>query len=368
MTDYKSHLLTLFVILFITSEISAGELEGFKTLWQTHITENYFFYKPLEYSGCAIDTEFGRVFITNKNGEILSINSQTGRIEWRASLKNPIHRRPLYIEGILYVASTGGEILALDVSKKRYTILWEREISGGIISDITENKDRLFLLTERNILYSIGKKDGNIIYQINNDLNEGFTVYTNTPVIIREDKIIYTISTGELFVLHRDDGKLLYKIGIFNPDEKIDGFTGLIAENEHITLSTLSGSLFRIELENGKILWSRTLSPISTIKTDKESKNIYVFNTDGTIAIYDSEGKLLRKKMPIKKRILGADLNGNRLIVRYSDGKILSFSREDLTLISYIRLSAPVFAEIVYEQNYAYIFSSKGSLIKFFIK
>ncbi len=368
MTNCRFSSLLLIGILFLSAYSFAGEPDGFIPEWQTHITDNYFFYKPIEYSGCVSDSISQRVFVTNKNGEILSLNSKTGEIEWRVALKHPIHRKPLFSKGILYAANTGGEISAIDVSGKRPETLWKREISGGIISDITEDEGRLFLLTERNILYSIDTKDGKILYQINNDFNEGFTVYTNTPVIVEKDKIVYTVSTGQLFVLQRDDGRLLYKIDIFNTDEKIDGFTGLNLQGGYIILSTLSGFLYRIQLVDGKILWSRVLSQIITTRTDKESGNIFLFHSDGTIAVYDSEGRLLRKKLPLKRKILGADILGQRLIVRYSEGEILSFAKEDLSLFSYIRLSAPVFAEIGFEQNYAYIFSSKGSLIKFLIK
>ncbi len=368
MKVYRFSLFKILITLFLTSVVSAGELDGFLPIWQSHITENIFSYKPLEYAGCDIDPEYGRVFVANKNGELISLISDTGEIEWRFSVRDPIHRRPLYSKNILYAATTGGEIIALDVSKKRPAVLWNKKVHGGIISEITENEDRLFLLTERNTLYSINKKDGNIIYQINNDLTDGFTVYTDTPILVINDKIIYTLSTGQLFVLNRDDGKLIYKMEIFNSDEKIDGFTGLNIFNGHIIISTLAGELYKIELLSGKTLWSRSLSQISTMKTIKDNGDIFVFHTDGTIALYDNNGSLICKKMPLKRRIIGADLIGKRLIVRYLDGDIISFSKEDLTLTSYIRLSAPVFSSVTSDEKYAYIFSSKGNLIKFIIK
>ncbi len=368
MTGKPNIIFLLLAGTILIPPLFSSEFEGFIPHWQTRLTENLFVYKPFEYSGCVLDSEYQRIFVTNRNGEIISLDSVTGGIEWRFSLKHPIHLKPVYSEGILFAASTGGEITALDVSKGKPHIIWQKEIPGGIISDITTSDQKIFILTERNTLYSISAKDGSVIYHIGNDLTEGFTVYTNTPVILLGERLIYTLSTGELYVVNKNDGKLIYKIGIYNPDDKIDGFTGLTADSESILLSTQSGLLYRIGTESGKIIWSRTLAQISAIKRDEESRDIFVFHNDGTIAVYDPDGKTTRKKVFLKKNLIGADISGGRIIVRYSDGKMLLLSKNDLSLISSVRLSSPVLAKITYDQRYAYVFSSKGSLIKFLIK
>lgn len=365
--------LQLFIFLVLSVPISAiyshsAEYEGFITKWQIRLTDNLFSFRPLEYSGCAVNPEFQRIFVTNRNGEIISINTINGDIEWRLFLKHPIHLKPIYREGILYIASTGGEIIALDTTKKRPSILWKKEVQGGIISDITIDNDILIFLTERNTLHLLSIKNGSTIQQINNDFIEGFTIYSNTPIIALKDKIIYVLSTGELYSIDKNDSKTIYKINIFNPDDKIDGFTGLISYKNNIILSTLSGLLYKIDSESGKIIWSRTLSQISTIKQNEESGDIFVFHSDGTIAVYDSDGKTVIKKTFLKKHIIGADVNDKRIIVRYTDGKMLLLSKNDLSFISLIRLDSPLIAPITYEKNYAYVFSSKGSLIKFLIQ
>ncbi|MCX7958364.1 MAG: PQQ-like beta-propeller repeat protein, partial [Deltaproteobacteria bacterium] len=285
MNTNKTLLLISVAVILLLNSAKSAEFEGLIPKWQTRLTENFFEYRPLEYSGCVADSEYQRVFLTNRNGEIISLSSANGEVQWRFSLKHPIHLRPELKNGTLFAASTGGEITALDVSKKYPSLIWKKEIPGGIISDITLSHSEVILLTERNTLYSISAKDGSVIFQVNNDLPEGFTVYTNTPVIVSGEKIIYTLSTGELYILNRADGKLISKVSIYSPDDRIDGFTGLEADENSILLSTQSGLFYRIETKSGKIIWSRTLSQIARIARDRESANIYVFHSDGTISI-----------------------------------------------------------------------------------
>lgn len=368
MNKTRANLKILILIIFSVGICYADELDGFIPVWQTQVSDNLFIYKPVEYSSLELDKEFGRVFLSNKNGEIVSVDSNTGKILWRYKTGYISHRRPILSNNILFLASTEGKINAIDVSKKRPSQLFARDLSGGIISEITLDGDKIFLLTERNTLYCLNMRDGTTIFQVNNDFNEGFSIYTNTPILVVNDFIVYTISTGELFVLNKSDGKLLYKLNLYNPDDKIDGFTGLFSSNEYIILSTYSGLLYKLELKTGKIIWSRQLSVISDIKVDKDSHNIFIAHGDGYISIFDTEGKLLLKRRPLKEKIAGIDIAENRLIVRYLNGYIILLSKTDMYFLSSIRLSSPVISEINYDNRFAYLFSSKGLLIKLLIK
>ncbi|MGC8928731.1 MAG: PQQ-binding-like beta-propeller repeat protein [Myxococcota bacterium] len=368
MNKIRANLKILILIIFSVGICYSAELDGLIPVWQALVSDNLFIYKPVEYSGLELDKEFGRVFLSNKNGEIVSVDSDTGKILWRYKTGYISHRKPILSNNILFLASTEGKINAIDVSKKRPAQLFTRDLSGGIISEITLDGDRIFLLTERNTLYCLNMRDGTTIFQVNNDFNEGFSIYTDTPILAVKDYIVYTISTGELFVLNKSDGKLLYKLNLYNPEEKIDGFSGLFDLDEYIILSTYSGSLYKLELKTGKILWSRNLSGITSIKVDKENNNIYLANNDGTISIIDIDGKLLLKRRPLKEKVAGIDILGKRLIVRYLNGYIVSFLKTDLNPITFFRLSSPVISEINYDNRFAYLFSSKGLLIKILIK
>ncbi len=362
---------TIFILCFLTAIISglnSSELNGFITLWQSRITENYFFYKPFEYSSCVIDSEYGRIFSANRTGEITILDSKSGEIISRYRMKDAIHRKPAISDNILIAGSTGGQLIALDVSRKHPTLIWQKELNGGIISDIKIDKDRLFVLTERNSIYVISIKDGTAIFQINSELNEGYSIYTSTPILIWKNRIIYTTSTGELYLLDSENGKLNHKLNIFNADEKPDGFSGISVLDDDVFISTFSGLLLKIDLTSGRIIWTRNLNSIAKMNIDNISKNILIAHSDGEISIHNRDGMLLMIRLWLKNMINGFENYKNRMLVRYADGTVLLLSIEDLSLISSIRFASQILSEITFENNQAYIFSSRGILYKFYLK
>gem|GEM_PF-2993390 len=363
----KKYPIFLIVILSAIS-VSSTEYKGISTIWQSEITDNLFQFKPSEYSGVEIDPRFKRIFTANRKGEIISINSQSGTVQWRYKVRNPILHKPLLNQDILIAGDSGGTVYALDVSKEFPKLIWQRQLTGAIISELTSYEERVFLITDRNILYSIDKKNGEIIYQANGDLYEGYSIYTNTPIIIDKSRIIYTISTGEIFVLNMSDGKQLYKINIFNTDDKIDGFTGLGILNNHIFISTLSGTLLCLDEDSGKIIWSRTLNNIVKMKIDTKTVSLVIGQNDGTIAIYDSDGKLLNKNKPLKSQIVNLNIYNKKVIIGYQNGSILILSEPDLEPITSLRLASPLLADISFDSDSAYLYSSKGVLYKMLIK
>lgn len=364
----KELIVALIIITISVSTTGAEEFEGFNTVWLTNITDYLFSFKPNEYSGVAIDERTGRVFVANSKGELVSVNSADGSIEWRYRLENAVVTRPVYLEGRVFVATSGGELYSIDVSSKRPSILWSRTLGSGIVSDITLDKERIFLITEKNTIFCINQKDGSIVYQITHQIPEGFSIFTNRPVILSDKKAIYAISTGELHIVQKEDGKLLNKLDIYSPDDRIDGFSGLEILDDSIYLSTSSGALYRIEIESSKIIWSRNAHPISDLKIDRETKRLISFFQNGEIATYDTDGRLLKRTKFIDREILGGDKIGSRIIIRYAKGILIMISAEDLSMISSISLGYSVMAPILYSGKFAYLFTSKGSLIKFFIK
>jgi len=359
----KKYLIFSLTIL-ITFPLFSVEYKGVSPVWQSRITENLFVFRPLEFSSISIDPEFKRVFAGTEKGEIVAIDSKSGDILWRYNTRNPILHKPVIDGNSLIAGDSGGVIYSLDISKRFPNLIWKKQLTGGIISDLTLFDKKAFLLTDRNILYSIDIESGDIVYQINGDIYEGFTILSNTPVIIDGKSLIYTISTGDLFTLDIKDGKQLYKMNIFNPDEKLDGFTGLGTIGDHLFVTTLSGSLMCIEKTSGKIVWSRALSGITRMKVDESTSIIIICQSDGTISIYDTDGRIQVKKKPLNLRIVNLSIDKNRVIVAYQNGSIFILAKSDLTPITSFRLSSPVLADIAINPPSAYIYSSKGVLYK----
>ncbi|MCX7944727.1 MAG: PQQ-binding-like beta-propeller repeat protein [Deltaproteobacteria bacterium] len=375
MVNKRNSFYIVVLLWMVLSQVNSAELEGFIPVWTTQLTNDLFTYEPFEYSGCAIDTQFQRIFVANRLGEIISLNYTTGEIQWRFSLKHPIYLSPTYYSEKLFVANTNGEVIALDVSKNRPSIFWRRKLYGGIINNVTINVSNgektdgeLLLLTDRNTLYVLSISNGDIKLHISGNVTEDLTFYSNLPIKTIGNKIIYALSTGELIITNKDNDKDTSKITIYNSGDNINGFSGFASLDQHIFLSTYTGLFYKIDIDSGRIVWSRNLSPISTIKIDEESNNIFVFHLDGSISIMDKDGSLIMKRLISSGSIAGADIIGNRVLVRYNDGKMFLFAKDGLYPLSSIKLTSPVFASIAHSNNHIYVFTSKGTLIKFLLQ
>ncbi len=176
-------------------------------------------------------------------GQVISINSDTGEINWQKSLSFPILSAPLIYRNLIYFISADNRLFALDFGTGE--TLWS-------FQTIVESKK---------------------------------SIYTASPVAT-ENIIIAPFSNGELIAFKYDDGKPLWSdlasnVSIVsNFDIRDISANPVISSNQIYTLST-SGKFLSINVISGKRNW---VVDISGKNTPMISGNqIYLVNNESKL-------------------------------------------------------------------------------------
>jgi outer membrane protein assembly factor BamB len=224
-----------------------------------------------------------RAYSLNDGKEIWNNKTQSSLIRSHKKLSLVI------VKEIIYFNNSLGDLSAVDINTG--DLLWQIPTQSNYsydagfflkMSDIVADKETLFFSNNQNEFFSIDIKTGNLNWkqEINSDLR---------PTII--NNFIFTVSIeGYLIVIEKISGNIIRANDIFGnfKDKKRSKIkpSGFIVGIENIYLSTDSGQLLIIDINNGKIK--------STLKIDNNkisrpvvvNQNLYVI-TDNSITKFD---------------------------------------------------------------------------------
>jgi outer membrane protein assembly factor BamB len=103
-------------------EVVAIDSRSGKILWEKP-TSNWVWASPVLADGL--------VYATDMSGMLYAFNAETGKVEWDFDAKSPITGSPLIHEGTIYIATEGGDVLTFDTEGNRG---WTEKISGRLLS------------------------------------------------------------------------------------------------------------------------------------------------------------------------------------------------------------------------------------------
>lgn len=187
------------------------------------------------------------------SGKILSINAETGKEIWSASLSatsgdesyiNDIDMVPVIKDGILYISSHNGILYAINAAKG--TLEWANRYAGGH-SQLWVANDYLYTINKNNQLLAIYKVTGSVKWAVGLEaikkskkaailFSDNSTTF-NGPTMINGNLYI-TSSNGHLLVFNAVSGKKLKDIKI-----KKGNNSPVITAGEHIYFLSGNGTL-----------------------------------------------------------------------------------------------------------------------------
>lgn len=98
----------------------------------------------------------GHVVFGSQDRTVRSIDPESGKQNWRTTLKNKIDSSPVIVGQRVFVGSTDGRFYALDLANGE--IQWEKQLNGGILGSPAVAFRRLVIATDRGVVYCLGNK------------------------------------------------------------------------------------------------------------------------------------------------------------------------------------------------------------------
>lgn len=200
--------------------------------------------------GAALDK--GRLYFGAGDGQFYSLDAETGKLIWSASLKAEGLSKPTVDGSIVYVLS--GNNVARALNKETGQLIWvyDRQdrsnfsIRGG--SSPTVDGNSVYIGFSDGYVVSLSKNSGQVNWETN--INPGakrFRDVDSSPVIDGSNIFISSYD-GALYSLNKDSGQIQWKI-----DQ--GGYEKVEVAGRVLFYSTTSGKVLAAEKNSGKIFW-----------------------------------------------------------------------------------------------------------------
>ncbi|NDF11538.1 MAG: hypothetical protein EB060_01815 [Proteobacteria bacterium] len=277
--------------------------------------------------------------------------------------------------GGLFVTTGDGRVIALDGNLG--TVLWQREIGSPVRSNPVAFGEQLYFITIDNEAYALNVKDGQTVWNIP-AVRELTGVLGHPSPAISETAMVAPFSSGDIYGIQPLTGKPLWtdtlsatsarSSSLFTLND-IDA-TPVIAGQTVYTVSH-EGVLVAMELATGKRLWQQRISSLSTPWVAGEYLYIITTNSE-VLCLKRTDGRVkwvvtldtYKDEKDKKDRIIwnGPVLAGENLFIVGSQGKMLSLSPYDGSLLQSYEIPDHTYLPPVVAGGVLYLLSNDGKL------
>lgn len=303
-----------------------------------------------------------KVFYANDRHEVYCHELSTGKIIWKYCGPKPHQEKGTggvlrVTDNILYFTSYDGTITAVNVENGK--VKWKKYLDMFLHGSpwIDEKNNQIYIGTEG----GISNKRGDIVCLNLETGNTKWRYPTNhvipcSPRLI-DNQVICGSNDGFLYSLNCVDGTLNFKI--FTGEVK--GRVNFI--NDVILATNENGKLYGIS-KTGNILWTRncgSLSPHQFLPVHRSLGLVYVGNSDGMIAAYDSQGNQIWIRNVRENTLWNLILKNNELLlVTSKSGHLYKLDPSTGEKIQYQKLNYAVKCPCDFNDEYIVI----NSLLK----
>lgn len=254
--------------------------------------KNYFFSSPV-----IVDNI---VYYLDTNGYLVSRNiNDIGNKLWKIKIIkndnniNYFGGKISFYNDVLFISDRINEIISVSKNGK---ILWRKQLNAIPISTPVIFDNILYVITNDNKLYALNIADGKIEWIHYGMVKDSAILGSANPVIYK-DYVIASYSSGELFIIDRKSGEVIFssnltgKYLIFSNFELTDIDSTPAIKNDILIATANSGVTQAINLKNMKILWKQNLPSLTNIQINGDFA--YLITTDNIVVCLNiNNGKI----------------------------------------------------------------------------
>jgi outer membrane protein assembly factor BamB len=272
------------------------------------------------------------LYVVDINGSVRALAQENGKEHWRTDLDLEISGGVGFGENLVLVASRKGEVVALDSSKGRE--LWRAQVSSEVLASPAAGSGVVVVQSVDGKLTGLESATGKRLWVLDRTEPALSLRGTATPVIL-SDAVLTGFANGKIVAANLKNGRLLWEIPVAEPQGRseierlIDVDVPVLISGRVLLSAAYQGKVVAMNLENGRLLWSRDVSTYSALAAD--DSNVYISDVRGHVVALDlRSGSTVWKQEKLTLRRLSAPaVTGNAVAVGDFDGFVHWLSRDD---------------------------------------
>lgn len=269
----------------------------------------------------------------------------------------------------VYIADNLGSVIAFDLVN--LTLAWKTKLGVPLLSNLVFYKKNLFVTNSNGKIFSLNSLDGKVNWSYETG-SAGTSSNKAYQLTIANDKLLFSNDFANLYCIDLKKQNLSWRLTLQRESNFADitflELSNLVIEKNDLYLSSSFGSMLKIDIETGKIIWSNvgnsTTLPIVT------KNNITLVNKDGVFNIFNKEnGRILfqknlfeilkSNKIKLKKTEVSNLFFAANIIYVFTNSKFFfQISTLDLESINYYKVSKSPQSNFVVFDGFIYFISS----------
>lgn len=210
-----------------------------------------------------------KVYFGSSNGNIYSLNAESGNLVWKYSTQGVVHASPAIADNVLYIGSWDSYFYAIDAESGLEK--WKYKAGEDLVNH-NQVGFQSSAAVVNGVVY-VGCRDAHVYALDALTGKKRWDYYTNTTWVSAtpavHEGVVYAIA-DQAFALDAKTGKLKY---LFEKAEWSP--SSIIISNGIAYAAQFTGSVFAHDIKNGKIIWE--------FKTESAKNNaLKLLKPDGT--------------------------------------------------------------------------------------
>ncbi|MBI3148725.1 MAG: outer membrane protein assembly factor BamB [Betaproteobacteria bacterium] len=309
----------------------------------------------------------GSVFAASADGSVLSLDLESGRVNWRVSAGTALSAGAGSDGEIVVVGTAKGAVHAFDATGKA---LWQARVSSEILAPPRVAEGVVAVWSGDGRVFGFQAKTGERkwVYQRG---TPALTLRSHASGVTHRGGLFTGSAGGKLVAMDMASGAVGWEASIATPKgatelERIADVTSTpVADDRQICAVAFQGRLACFDILRGTMVWSREISSHAGLSAD--ARALYVTDDKGNLHALDkSTGASIWKQDKLAKRRPSApQLAGDHLAVIDAEGYLHLLDRTDGALIGRLALdgNASVGQPAIVADG-VLVLSSKGTLTR----
>ena len=324
-----------------------------------------------------------RVFTMDVEGTVQSFDIKSGRRGWRITLaaKNAEDEDDMngggiaFANGLIFATTGFAEIIALNAANGKE--VWRRNLSGPMRAAPTVFKGRVFVITIANELFALDARDGRELWS-HVGITESAGLLGGASPTADGSVVIASYSSGEIVALRTENGRVVWSDTLTalrrsDPVSTLAHIKGRpVIDRNQVIAAANSGRTVSIDLRTGTRLWERPIG--SAYGPWVAGDFVFILSNSGELICLARRTGGVRwirqlqqfedvedKEDPIFWS--GLVLAGDRLLVGGSHGEIWSVSPYTGKFLGKVDVGDPIFLPVVVARDTVFVLTDNAKLI-----
>ena len=278
----------------------------------------------------------GVLYVASSDGEVAAISAADGDRLWRVELERPLSGGVGYHDRSLYLGGADGSVLQLSADDG--VVEWEAAVSGEVLAAPAVSDDWVIVQTYDGKLLGFQPGADEPAWTFTSDVPVLTLRGTSTPILVGGNAIA-GFGDGKVIAVDVNSGNVSWesRIGVPQGSSEIDRIVdidgAMTQQGIELFVASYQGRVAALDNRTGRKLWQRNVSSVTG--THVGFGNVYVADVDGTLSAFLRTGQGVRwqnielgyrqlsRPTPVSSYVATVDFDGYLHLLSQVDGQIV---------------------------------------------